>query len=88
MPEHLHFISLEEDFMQALDPVFASSGEERISFGENGWVQLPDKPFSLESMTDAIMGQALERFGGNKSKAAEFLGVSRYALHRWISGKS
>ena len=88
LPEHLHFISLEEDFMQALDPVFASSGEERISFGENGWIQLPDKPFSLESMTDAVMGQALERFGGNKSKAAEFLGVSRYALHRWISGKS
>jgi DNA-binding NtrC family response regulator len=52
-------------------------------------VVLPEQPMKLEELVDTIIRAAVERFGGNKSKAAEFLGISRFALHRRLSsGKS
>lgn len=48
---------------------------------------LPDAGMDLEALTDAIVQAAMERFGGNKTRAAEYLGISRFALHRRIQGK-
>lgn len=45
-------------------------------------LQLPDENLDIESLTDAIIAKALEKFSGNKSQAARYLGLSRYALHR------
>ncbi|SBW00067.1 Two component, sigma54 specific, transcriptional regulator, Fis family [uncultured delta proteobacterium] len=86
LPEHLHFVSAEEEFRPAAG-VAPAADVDWISFGSNGWLQLPDAPFSLDSLTDTIVRQALSRFDGNKSKAASFLGVSRYALLRRINSK-
>ena len=47
-------------------------------------VQLPDNPFSLDHLENAVVAAALARFDGNKSKAALFLGISRFALHRRV----
>ncbi|MFV0423924.1 sigma-54-dependent transcriptional regulator [Oleidesulfovibrio sp.] len=43
---------------------------------------LPDNGFNLDEFTTEIMHKAVEKFGGNKSKAAAYLGISRFALHR------
>ena len=40
-------------------------------------IVLPDEPFKLADLDQAIASKALEKFGGNKSKAADFLGISR-----------
>ena len=46
---------------------------------------LPDVPFTLEDITYSIILKTLDKFDGNKTKAAEYLGISRYALYRKIS---
>ncbi|MCC8194497.1 MAG: sigma-54 dependent transcriptional regulator [Deltaproteobacteria bacterium] len=86
LPEHLHFASPDGEKADAALPSDATVAA-RIPFGKNGWIHLPDAPFSLDSLTDAVIRRALDRIHGNKSKAASFLGVSRYALHRRLSGK-
>ena len=48
---------------------------------------LPEGPLNLEELMDAVVLATLERFGGNKSKAAEHLGISRVALHRRLQQK-
>ncbi|WP_430814915.1 sigma-54-dependent transcriptional regulator [Carboxylicivirga sp. RSCT41] len=45
-----------------------------------GEISLPDAPFSLEHLELEIVDKALKRFNGSKSKAAEYLGISRFAL--------
>ena len=87
LPEHLHFISHDEDAMIGVAPLLECHSERGVPFGKNGWIQLPDNEFSLESLTDVVIRQTLDRFGGNKSKAAAFLGLSRYALHRRMADK-
>lgn len=83
LPEHLYFPpSAEEAQCHSVLPEGTLPGGEWIPFGTNGWFLLPDSAFSLEEMSDAVIGETLKRFEGNKSKAAAFLGLSRYALHR------
>jgi transcriptional regulator with PAS, ATPase and Fis domain len=43
---------------------------------------LPESPLHLEELMNKIVHAALKRFDGNKTKAAEYLGISRFALHR------
>jgi DNA-binding NtrC family response regulator len=45
-------------------------------------VALPNEPVKLDDLVDAIVRSAVDRFAGNKSKAADYLGISRFALHR------
>ena len=40
-------------------------------------IVLPSEPFKLADLDNAIVHKTLEKFGGNKSKAADFLGISR-----------
>jgi DNA-binding NtrC family response regulator len=47
-------------------------------------LELPEHSFDLENFCDAIILKALDKFGGNKSKTAEYLNMSRFALHRRI----
>lgn len=49
---------------------------------ESGHIILPETPFSLDDLELAIIKAALLKFGGNKSRAADFLGVSRFTIHR------
>ncbi|THB69470.1 MAG: sigma-54-dependent Fis family transcriptional regulator [Desulfovibrio sp.] len=50
-------------------------------------MQLPESSLPLESLTQAIVRRALNKFGGNKTKTAKYLGISRYALHRRLEKK-
>lgn len=45
-------------------------------------ILLPEHPFSLEDLELAIIKAALVKFDGNKSRAANFLGISRFTIHR------
>ena len=88
MPDHLYFVSAEENDPHAAHaPASPGGSDDWVPFGNTGWVLLPATPFSLDSLTDVLVQQALDRFGGNKSKAAAYLGVSRYALHRRMHEK-
>ena len=49
---------------------------------------LPEDHLDLEAHIDALIQAALDRFQGNKSKAAAYLGISRYALHRRLQGQN
>jgi len=43
---------------------------------------LPDTPFSLDRLIDSIVRKALQKNGGNKSRTARYLGLSRIQLYR------
>jgi len=45
-----------------------------------GSVELPDQPFSLIELEREIVAKTMERFHGNKTRVAEYLGISRSAL--------
>lgn len=45
-------------------------------------VFLPDRPIRLDDLMDTVVKAAMRRFDGNKTKAADYLGISRFALHR------
>ncbi|CAK7057607.1 MAG: Regulatory protein AtoC [Desulfovibrio sp.] len=86
LPEHLYFLT-DDPISQTHPPIEADGDDGWLPFGDGGWMLLPDAPFSLDSLEDSVIHSALERFAGNKSKAAEYLGLSRYALHRRVNGK-
>ncbi|MDR3176338.1 MAG: sigma-54 dependent transcriptional regulator [Desulfovibrio sp.] len=58
--------------------------EARFDLRNGIMVDLPDKPINLDDLMDAVVRAALERFNGNKSKTAEYLGISRFALRRRV----
>jgi len=43
---------------------------------------LPDGGLNIEKLTSLIIRKTMEKFGGNKTRVAEYLGISRQALHR------
>jgi DNA-binding NtrC family response regulator len=45
-----------------------------------GRVQIPDEPFSLDELNREIVQKTLEKFEGNKTRTADFLGLTRSAL--------
>ena len=50
-------------------------------------VVLPESPFVLDDLMDVIVAAALARFDGHKTKTADYLGISRFALHRRLQQK-
>lgn len=49
---------------------------------DTGTILLPSQPFSLDELELEIIQAALAKFDGNKSRAADFLGISRFTIHR------
>jgi len=47
---------------------------------DNLWFSLPNEPINLESIESEIIREALNRFGGNQSQTARYLGITRSAL--------
>ena len=58
-----------------------------IDLKSPGALVLPEQPFQLEELVDAVVAAAMNKFDGNKTKAAQYLGISRFALHRRLGGK-
>ena len=51
------------------------------TFGPESF-ELPEEGLDLADLNDSIIQKTLEKFGGNKTRAASYLGISRFALHR------
>ncbi len=49
-----------------------------------GEILLPESPFSMEDLEVEIVAKAIEKFKGNKSKAADYLNLTRSALRSRI----
>ncbi len=75
-PEHIGFLAGARE----LAPSPADNRHTMPLDLEN--LELPEAPIDLEALTTAIIQKAVDRFGGNKSRAAAYLGISRFALHR------
>lgn len=43
--------------------------------------EIPESPFSLEKFAWDIIWKVLEKYNGNKSKSAQFLGLERHQLY-------
>lgn len=70
--EHLRFIS------NGANP-FDSFGEQTCVL-EPGKIKLPPERLDLKNLEEEIVNKALQRFNGNKTKTAEYLGLTRSAL--------
>lgn len=68
-----------KDFEANLPDMKGTSNQSAVNIME---FQLPSKPFSLERLNEEIVRKALDKFNGNKTKAAEFLGLTRIQLYR------
>ncbi len=68
-PQYLQFI--ENDLYYQID------GESVLKPGK---IVIPEEPFSLELLDKEIVQKTLHRFKGNKTKTAEFLGLTRSSL--------
>lgn len=82
-PDQVHFLTEKHPVPAGKLPLPASCPDIR-SFGalHPDSLQLPDTSLNLEAFNEAIICKVLEKFSGNKSQAARYLGLSRYALHR------
>ncbi|KAF1077009.1 sigma-54 dependent transcriptional regulator [Halodesulfovibrio sp. MK-HDV] len=86
-PEHLEFItsSYAARAVQEISSSLPSAPHLPSIDIASSTIILPDTPFKLEDVTQSVIRKALSKFDGNKTKAAEYLGISRYALYRKIS---
>jgi DNA-binding protein Fis len=76
MPEHLDFLPDA--------PAVPAPGPARTAVDAQGLprVDLPEAGLDLEALNRKLVRAVLQKFGGNKTRAAQYLGLSRYALHR------
>ncbi len=66
--EHLHFIN----------DIESSTGNNKILYPDE--IKLPEDKLDLRKLEKEIVKKALEKFDGNKSKAAEYLCLTRSSL--------
>ncbi|MCL3782656.1 sigma-54-dependent Fis family transcriptional regulator [Prolixibacteraceae bacterium JC049] len=72
-PKHLSHLYTDNDEVHTEKKAIGST----IIPGEIG---LPEHAFSLEELELEIVDKTMQRFNGSKSKTAEYLGISRFAL--------
>ena len=58
-----------------------SAEDQKKLFSINDF-HLPENPFDLDELNKTIVRKTLEKFNGNKTKAAEFLGLTRAQLYK------
>lgn len=86
-PEHIEFLASSRSLQHSEGvsaPLPPTTGLPSIDIASSTII-LPENPFNLEDVTQSVIRKALAKFDGNKTKAAEYLGISRYALYRKIS---
>ena len=89
-PEHLSFLRVlpgQEGFEGETDRRRARGRRAADNFSSSGRLdtsslELPEDSLDLEALYDALIVKTMDKFNGNKSKAADYLKISRFALHR------
>jgi DNA-binding NtrC family response regulator len=78
-PEHIGICAQQPAALQSPGPGAPGGiGPDSVSYT----LTLPAGELSLEALTARILADTLERCGGNKSRAAQFLKISRKAFYR------
>ncbi len=80
--EHLDFLLTEESPKTSAPSQAQFQPGPLQDLGDPNSLRLPEEHLDLEALYDVIIHKALQKFSGNKSKAAAYLGLSRFALHR------
>ncbi|MGE4297880.1 MAG: sigma-54-dependent transcriptional regulator [Desulfovibrionaceae bacterium] len=75
-PSHLAFL-----FADTQDALVLGADAATL-LADPAHLVLPEHGLDLEALYDALIHRAMEKFDGNKTRAARYLGISRYALHR------
>jgi DNA-binding NtrC family response regulator len=92
LPEHVDFLFSSRAFLTGASPVlpFTSAPAPALpvfDLKNPAALILPEQPFQLEELMDSVVAAAMDKFAGNKTKAAHYLGISRFALHRRLQQK-
>ena len=74
LPEHLSFLKFYEEISKEIK-LFEINPTD---------FTLPEKKFNIEELNRSIVEKALLKFNNNKTKTAEYLGISRTALRSKI----
>lgn len=61
-------------------PAIAGEGGQAFAVGKDGYINLPPEGISIEEVERQLIEQALERYNGNQTKAAQCLKMSRDTL--------
>ena len=98
LPEHVHFVysrpatapqtdgvAPQSAAYPATTAILSGAALQGVNLSPD--VALPEDPFSLDDLELHIIEAAVAKFDGNKTKAATFLGMSRFALHRRLQAK-
>ena len=84
LPEHMDFLRNQPGAVPASPP----AAQQPLPGPCAAPLRLPEQPFQLEGLVDALIEAAMEKFAGNKTKAAQYLGISRFSLHRRLQQKN
>ncbi len=76
LPGHIAFLDSQPGTMTA-----SPAGQDGLRL-DPARLHLPESGLDLEALTLTIIRQALAKFKGNKTRAAEYLGMTRHALLR------
>ncbi|RJP80445.1 MAG: sigma-54-dependent Fis family transcriptional regulator [Candidatus Zixiibacteriota bacterium] len=71
-PEHLAFLAV---------PGAALPADAAAPLAPDNFT-LPEEGLDLDALNEAILRRALEKFGGNKTRAAEYLGLTRSSIRK------
>lgn len=66
-------------FLEGEEKEHKAPGEMRFVLGLDEF-DLPDGSLDLESLIRLVIGRTMEKFGGNQTRAARYLGISRRVL--------
>ena len=79
-PQHTLTLDSIKMYIDTNPEIFKPEVSKKQKFRNRNFI-LPDQPFNLEQMNISIIKQTLDRFKGNKTLTARFLGLSRSQLY-------
>ena len=78
-PEHLEFLIHRENHQ----PISGATGRD-FQLKDSLLIKFPGERLPLEDIESVVIRKVLDKFAGNRSKAAEYLGITRQTLRKKI----
>lgn len=79
--EHIHRYLSTSDSHHSRGDSSSIAGEQAVELPVHEPFLLPEEPFDLEAFSRRVVAAALEKFQGNKTQVAEYLGLTRTQLY-------
>ncbi len=84
-PEHIHFLINTDPSTSSTDTLSVDKDALVVC---PGTIQLPEKSIDINNTVTRLANSVLEKFKGNKTKAAQYLHLSRNAFNRRLDNKN